>query len=129
MRQKYKYISLDTQNPFLEDGDSSFCTGWVYAVRFDRICKIGTSRFPPPRIVAAQLTMGRTFDEVHLFPADWAYQAELLLLKHFEAQRIQTSVGKEWFNLDEDHMAYIRSIDRFEDGHFITTSPAPGSGG
>ena len=88
--------------------------GWVYAVRFGNVVKIGKTKNPQSRMDNLQSGQRRSYHELHLIECDESRIAERILHRIFEKYR----VGGEWFRLSNIQMSIISSVKEYKDGKF-----------
>ncbi|HVU26979.1 MAG TPA: GIY-YIG nuclease family protein [Verrucomicrobiae bacterium] len=91
--------------------------GFVYLV-FARTgeYKIGYSENPDGRIKSFVVQPPFEYEIIHTFPVD-DMKAETTLHGEFASKRIRPNV--EWFSLNSDDVALIKSIISFQNGKFI----------
>lgn len=76
--------------------------------------KIGLSKNPTERIKQLNTNAPHEITLIHTFPADHAKAAEEILHIDFASKRVKG----EWFALDEDDVAWLCSVEGYDDGTF-----------
>lgn len=93
-------------------------SGYIYLARSETgHFKIGLSINPAKRIKIFDTKMPVAVELIHTIPADDMRQAEGILHETFADKRHEG----EWFNLDQNNVAYIRTLTAFLDGRFSVT--------
>lgn len=86
MRNYYKYVNLSFKDhPQVDQfGFVPVGGGWVYAVRFGDMVKLGKTHNPSNRMSTLQTEQKVSFDEVHFIVCDDTAAAERRLLSRME---------------------------------------------
>ena len=58
---------------------------------------------------------------LHTFPADKMIYGESKLQWAFDHKRAEPGTGGDWFNLTDDDVESIKSIESYQDGEFFTS--------
>jgi hypothetical protein len=82
--------------------------GFVYFLRGEDFCKIGQTTRLNERIAALKIQLPFKVDLFHVIPTTTPVLLERAFHQHYASKR----ANGEWFRLDEDDFAYIRSVAR-----------------
>lgn len=82
-------------------------SGYVYLARLGLYHKIGIAKDVSSRISGIQIGHPDTIELVHTIPTNDMRRAESMLHQEFAAQRVRG----EWFGLQPEHIAAIRSYE------------------